>query len=190
MNQNQQEQQFGMRESFNLLYAAAKVHAMCFWPIIRRDFGTEALGFPAFFAMVLMLMVGAFGRIPEMFPYLGFWLIMLILARARTFQMVRQGVVWHSRYEGIPWLALCFPLIRTESRAKRMMEPVLCLLAGAAVYQLLSHGLGVFIMAGFLSMAIVVGINDELDRKRLAAMRDAEIEQKWLVARYRGQVDE
>jgi len=190
MNQNQQENKIGMRESFNLLYAAAKVHSMCFWPIfLRRDFGTEALGFPAFFALVLMLLIGGLGRMPEMFPYLGFWLFMLILQRARTFRLVRQGVVWHSRYEGYPWLALCIPFVRKESRAKSLVEPVLCLLAGAALYQVY-QGLGVFVMAGFFSMVVVDGINRELDRKRLAAMRNAEIEQKWLVARYRGLVDE
>jgi hypothetical protein len=188
VNQNQQENKIGMRESFNLFYAAAKVHAMCFWPIIRRDFGTEALGFPAFFAMVLMLLVGGLGRTPELLAYLGFWLLMLICQRARTFQLVRRGVVWHSRYEGYPWLALCIPFIRKESKAKSL-EPVLCLLAGAALYQF-SEGLGVFVMAGFFSMAVVDGINRELDRKRLAAMRDAEIEQKWLAARHRGLVDE
>jgi hypothetical protein len=189
MNQNRQENQFGMRESFNLLYAACKIHAFCFWPIIRRDFGTDALGFPAFFALVLMLLVGSLGRIPEMFPYLGLWLVMLICQRARTFRLVRQGAVWHSRYEGTPWLALCIPLIRTETRAKRLMEPVLCLLAGVVLYQF-SQGLGVFVMAGWFSLAMVDGIDRELDRKRLAAMRDAEIEQKWLAARYRGLVDE
>jgi len=189
MNQNQPENKIGMRESFNLLYAAAKVHAMCFWPIIRRDFGTEALGFPAFFALVLMLLVGGLGRTPEIFAFLGFWLLMLIIQRARTFWLVRRRVVWHSRYEGYPWLALCLPLIRKESRAKSLVEPVLCLLAGAALYQL-SEGLGVFVMAGFFSLAMVDGINRELDRRRLVAMRDAEIEQKVLVARYRGLVDE
>jgi hypothetical protein len=188
MKQDQQEQKFGMRETFNLFYATAKIHAMCFWPIIRRDFGTEALGVPALCAMVLMAMVGAFARKPEMFAYLGFWLMMLICQRARTFRQVRQGVVRHSRYEGSPWLALCFPGVRTEGKAKRL-EPMLCLLAGAALCQV-SESLGVFVMAGFFSLAIVFNIDRELDRKRLTAMRDAEIEQKWLAARFRGQVDE
>ena len=189
MNQNQQEQHFGMRESFNLFYVLAKVHAMCFYPFIRRDFGSEGLGFPAFFAMVLMLLIGGLGRMPDMFPFLGFWLLTVILQRARTFDLARRGRICHSRYEGYPWLALSFRGVGTESRAKRVVEPVLCLLAGFALYQGY-HGLGKFVMAGLVSMCIVAGINRELDRKRLAAMRDAEIEQKWLAARYRGLVDE
>jgi hypothetical protein len=189
MSQNQQEQKFGMRESFNLFYAVAKVHAMCFWPIIRCDFGTEGLGFAAFFAMILMLAVGALSRTPELFPYLGFWVVAVLCQRARTLRLVKQGLVGHSRYEGTPWLALRIPRMRTEARAKRLGEPVLCLLAGVALYPL-SPGLGLFVMAGFLSLTVVDSIHRELERKRLAAMRDAEIEQKWLAARYRGQVDE
>jgi hypothetical protein len=189
MNQNQQEQQFGMRESFNLLYAGVKIHAMCFLPIIRRDFGSEALGFRAFYAMVLMLAVGSLWRIPEMFPFLGFWIVMVCYQRGRTQRLVKQGVIWYSRYEGYPWLAMRSPLALTEARAKKLIEPALCLFVGVGLYPL-APGLGVFVMAGFFTLAAVNSIDRELDRKRLMAMRDAEIEQKWLVARYRGQVDE
>jgi hypothetical protein len=189
LNQNQQENKFGMRESFNLLYAMAKVHAMCFWPFIRRDFGPATLGFPAFYALLLMLLIGGLGQIPEMFPYLGFWLFAFICQRARTSRLVRKGVIWHSRSEGYPWLAMSSPLARTESIARTLFEPLMCLFTGVALYQV-SQGLGVFVVAGFGSLIMVEGINRELDRKRLAAMRDAEIEQKSLAARYRGLVDE
>ena len=188
-NQNQKQQEFGMRESCNLLYALAKIHAMSFWPIIRRDFGTDALGRPAGFALVLMLLVGGLGRIPEMFPYVGLWLFMLLYQRSRTMKLVKQGTVWHSLYEGYPAVALGFRFVRSEAKAKQFIEPMLCLAVGVALTDF-SQGLGIFVMAGCVSMAIVDGINREIDRKRLAAMRDAEIEQRWLVARYRGQVDE
>jgi hypothetical protein len=188
--QNQNQQQFGMRESCNLMYALAKIHAMCFWPIIRRDFGTDALGRPAGFALVLMLLVGGLGRIPEMFPYVGLWLFMLLYQRSRTAKLVKQGTIWHSFYEGYPAIALGCKLVRcSEAKAKQFIEPMLCLAVGVALTDF-SQGLGMFVMAGCVSMAIVDGINREIDRKRLAAMRDAEIEQRWLVARYRGQVDE
>ena len=189
MNQNQQNQEFGMKDSFNVFYAVCRVHTFCFLPFIRRDFGTDALGFPAACALLLMLMVGGLGRIPEMFPYLLFWLFVMMWQRGRTSRLVRRGVVWHSRYEGDPWLALSIPFVRKASTAKRLIEPVLCLLVGAALHDV-SHGLGVFVMAGFFSLAAVDGIHREIDRKQLAAMRDAEIEQKWLAARYRGQVDD
>ena len=188
MNQNQQNGNWHARE-FQFVVRRGQGARQVFLSDPKAGLRHRGVGFPAFCAMVLMLLIGGLGRIPEMFPYLGIWLVMLICQRARTFQLVRRKVIWHSRYEGYPWLAFCFPFIRTESRAKRLMEPLLCLLAGAALYQF-SHGLGVFVMAGFVSLTMVDAINRELVRKRLAAMRDAEIEQRWLVARYRGQVDE
>jgi hypothetical protein len=189
MPQNQQTNKIGMRESFNLMYALCKVHAYCIWPLIRRDFGTDAMGFPAFFALLLMLLVATLARIPELFPYVGVWLLAVLWQRTRTMRLVKQGAVWHSRYEGTPWLALRLMRSDKDSTARRMVEPMLCLAAGIVLYQV-SPGLGGFVMAGCASMGMLAGINSELDRKRLAAMRDAEIEQRWLAARYRGQVDE
>jgi hypothetical protein len=189
MNRNQQDQNFGMKDSFNLFYAAAKVHAYCFFPFIRRDFGSDALGLPAFLAMLLMLMVGGLGRVPDMFTYLCFWFGALIIQRTKTAELVRRGVIRHSRYEGDPWLAFCIPFVHKTSIAKGLIEPVLCLAAGAAL-ETVSHELGVFVMAGAVSLAVVEGIHRELNRKRLTAMRDAEIEQRWLAARYRGEIDD
>lgn len=189
MNQNQQENQWGMRQSFNLLYALCKIHAYCFWPFMRRDFGTDGLGLPALCAMGMILLTGGLGRIPEMFPFLGLWLLALVCQRARTFWLVQQSAVWHSRYEGYPWLALCFLRGGKEPMAKRLIEPMLCLVAGFVLYPF-SPEFGRFVMAGWLSMGLLAVINREIDRKRLAAMRDAEIEQKWLAGRYRGQVDD
>jgi hypothetical protein len=189
MNQNQQQQPLHVRHIFYLLYAVLKIHTMCFWPFMRCDFGTQALGIPAIFAMLLMLTFGAAGNIPEMLLYLGLWSIVFCYQVGRTQRLVNRGVTWHSRYEGYPWLGLKFPFIRTEARAKRLMEPAICCVAGVALLPFY-HGLGLFVAAGFFSLAIVDNIHREFERKRLMAMHDAEIEHRYLAARYRGEVDE
>jgi hypothetical protein len=190
MHQHEQQQQLvGVRHIFYLLYAVFKIHAICFWPFMRRDFGTQALGIPAIFAMLLMLTIGAVGNIQAMAPYLGLWSIAFCYQCGRTQRLVNQGVVWHSRHEGFPWLGLRFPFIRTEARAKRLMEPVICCIAGIALLPV-SPGLGLFVAAGCFSLAIVDNIHREFNRKRLMAMHDAEIEHRYLAARYRGEVDE
>jgi hypothetical protein len=189
MNQTQQQPQIGVRHIFYLLYAVLKIHTMCFWPLMRRDFGTQALGFPAVFAILLMLTVGTLGKIPEMLPYLGLWSLAFCYQRWRTQRLVNQGVTWHSRFEGYPWLGLQFPFVRTEARAKRLMEPAICWIAGFALIPFYP-GFGLFVAAGFFSLAIVDNIHREFDRKRLIAMQDAEIEHRYLAARYRGEVDE
>jgi hypothetical protein len=183
------DHQVGVRHIFYLLYAVSKVHSMCFWPLMRCDFGTHALRFTAFFAMLLMLTFGSVCNIPQMLPYLVLWSLALCYQRGRTQRLVNQGVKWHSRYEGTSWLGLRFPFIRTQERARRLMEPTICCVVGVALLPL-SLGLGLFIAGGSLSLAIVDNIHREFVRKQLMAMRDAEIEHRYLAARYRGEVDE
>src|SRR6185437_75860 len=103
--------------------AVMKIHAICFWPFMRCDFGTRTLGLLGIFAILFMLTFGAVCNIPEMLPYLGLWSLAFCYQQGRTQRLVNQGVTWHSRYEGYPWLGLRFPFIRTEARAKRLMEP-------------------------------------------------------------------
>jgi len=122
-----------------------------------------------------------------MIPYLGLWSLAYCYQCGRTQRLVNQGAIWHSRFEGTPWLGMRFPFIRTEARAKRLMEPAICCIVGVALIPL-SPGLGLFFAAGSLSLAIVDSIHREYARKQLMAMRDAEIEQRYLAARYRGEV--
>jgi hypothetical protein len=189
MSQNPQQEKFGLRENTNLAYAIAKIHAFSFYPFIRRDFGTDAFGFPAFCAMILMLLYGGLARVPEMFPYLALWLGMVLAQRLRTATLVRRGFRWHSRYEGYPIVAFFVPFIRKESTAKGLIEPLILLAVGAFLHQV-SPPFGAFVLAGCVSLALVEGMHREINRRRLVAMRDAEIEQRYLTARYRGEVDD
>ena len=54
----------------------------------------------------------------------------------------------------------------------------------------LSHGFALFIGWGAFSLCLVATIDRQLENKRLQAMRDAEIEQRYLAARYRGEIEE
>jgi hypothetical protein len=133
-----------------------------------------------------MLLVGSFARIPEMFPFLGLWAFVMLCQRASTVRAMRQGVVRHSRYDGDPDTKL----IKSRTTVKQVLEPLFCL-ACAACLELagLSHEFAVFVGWGAFSMAMVATIDRELDNKRLQAMRDAAIEQEYLAARYRGEIE-
>jgi hypothetical protein len=188
-NSQGDEKGFNMsqKDSFNLLYALAKGHAMCFLPFMRKNFGSEALGVPGVIAFILMLLVGGFGQIPEMPGFIGVWVIVVLCHRASTMRALRKGVVRHSRYDG----DVDTRLIRSRSTVKLMLEPLVCVVVGVCIEAAgFSHGLAVFVGAGFFSLSLVAWIDRELDRKRLEAMRDAAIEQSYLAARYRGDIEE
>jgi hypothetical protein len=176
-----------MKDSFNILYVLAKGHAMCFLPFFRRNFGSEALGWPGFTAFILMLLVGSFGRIPELMGFMGIWIVVMLGQRASTMRAMRQGVVRHSRYEGDVDTKLC----RNRSTMKRVVEPLVCVLAGVCIETAgISHGLAMFVGMGFFSLSVVAGIDRQLDQKRVQAMRDAAIEQSYLARRFSGEIED
>jgi len=178
------------KDSFNAVYALAKGHSMCVLPFVRKNFGSEALGNPAAIALVIIIAVGGLGRIPDMWLFLGLWVLAMLCQRASSERAKRQGVVRHSRYEGDVDEQM---VKRFGSRTvvKQLIEPLFCVVMGLFVEAAgLSHGLAVFIGSGAFSLALVAMIDRQLDEKRVQAMRDAAIEQSYLAARYRGEIDE
>jgi len=174
------------KDTFNFVYAAAKGYSTCFTPFIRRNFGSEALGFPGLFAFIIMLVVGSFGRIPEMWPYLAVWIVAMLLQRASTMRAMRRGVVRHSRYDG----DVDRKLFKNRTTVKQFFEPVACVIAAVCFEQLgASHSFALFVGWGAFPLAFVAMIDRQLWNKRVQAMRDAEIEQRYLAAKFRGEVE-
>jgi hypothetical protein len=175
------------KDTFNIAYALVKGHAMCFLPFMRKNFGSEALGWPGAAALVIMVAVGGLGRIPEMWPFLGFWVVAMLYQRASTARAMSKGVIRHSRYEG----DVDTRLIKSRATAKLVLEP-LCCVAGGVAFQAVgfSHGFAVFIGAGAFSLALLAMIDRHMDQQRVQAMRDAAIEQEYLAARVRGEIDD
>jgi hypothetical protein len=177
------------KDSFNLVYAVARGHALCFIPFFRKNFGSEALR-PGLISLVIMLAVGSFGRIPEMWPFLGVWLFAMLCQRASTMRAMRRGVMRHSRYDGDVDEKMA-KLFRSRVAVKQIIEPLACVALAVFFEEYLgtSHGFALFFGWGAFSMAMVAMIDRTLDNKRLEAMRDAEIEGRYLTARYRGEIE-
>ncbi len=191
MGQNGQDGMWqgpSMKDSFNIFHVGCSGLGACVVPFLRTGFGTNYPGLAGFFGLIVMFLYAALGPVPEMFSYIGVWLFVVIFQRAKTFSAVKKGTVVHSRYWGDPWVGLKVPFVKKEKTA-RELEPVLCLLAGVALCGW-SPGVGGFVIVAGFANAIAGGIVVEVDRKKLQAMRDAEIEQRYLAARYRGEIDE
>jgi hypothetical protein len=183
-NPQQEMQKPSKGDILGVLLLIANAHATCFTVFFRSNFGVEALGFPGLTAFLMMVVYGTL-RAPEMFIYLGAWFIALLAQRMRTLRMVRQGCRVHSRYTGYPALAMKLPGV-TERTAVVLVEPLLCLLVGAFLYCTVSQALGGFVMFGVASLLFRYGIEQQITRKRVQTMRDAEIEQRYLAERFRG----
>jgi hypothetical protein len=187
----QQEQGFDLsrKDGLNFLCAVAGGHATTLAVFVRRGFGSEALGFRGLAALLLLLVVLCYTRNPVFLDYLGFWLFALICQRLQTMAMLSQGRRLHSRYDGTPVVAMLFT--RSESIAKLVVEPVLCLLVAILLSMVADandmpelNGLAGYIGFGFFSLLFDHGVYEMVQRKRVQAMRDAKLEQEQLMQRF------
>ncbi len=185
MNQQQQNNDpMQMKDTFNLVYALVHGHSTAITPFLRTSFGKEALGMNGLAALAIILLYGGLMNCYEMFIYLCVWLVAVIYQRVKQFRNRMNGFVQHSRYNGYPALAYkLFPRIQSEGNAKGA-EAFLCLGVGWLLTYV-SQPLGWFVMAGWVSIMFSEGLGVELRRKKLQAMRDAEIEQQALAEEYR-----
>jgi len=177
MNEQQPDDKFTMKGSFNALLYGAQVHSACIWPFLRLGAGVEALRWqgPAAFMLLCLLSAGS----QSMLVYLAIWLV--FVARQR----IKADPSQHSRYTGYPVVAIRVPGFRTEMKAKAL-ECILCLVAGVLLMSL-DEAVGAFVAAGCFSLAIVEGVGREVNRLRVQRMRDAQIENQMLAERFRGQ---
>jgi hypothetical protein len=190
MPENPQQQRSDPRVAFNVVYLLANARATCLTVFMRHSFGVEAIGMSGLHALVLIVLVGGFGRSPEMLQcFLPLWIYALLWQRVYTLKRVRTGARWHSRFQGYPALAMRIPLVRREKDAVTVIEPALCFLVGMLLREF-SPVMGGFVFAGGFSLLVRHGIDTEINRKRLQAMQDAELEQRWLAERFRGRTDD
>lgn len=166
-------EQIEKKDFANGIYGLCRLHSACFWPFLRSGMGSHALAWPGPFALVGMFGYAGVTESPEMIVFMAVWLLAVIVGRLRTDR------TQHSLYDGWPSLTMrMFPFVKTEDTA-RMIEPAFCLLAGALLLSV-SHPLGVFVMAGWVSMTLKEGIERMLHANRVRQLRDSAIEQQAL----------
>lgn len=170
-------------ESFKSLNALAHAHACTVTPFLRTDFGSEGIGLHGLIGGGMILGWGCYANCYPMFIYFLIWIVALAIQRVRTFLNWRRGVIVHTRYNGYPWLARRFFPRLSEPNAKAV-EAFACLGIGGLLAQLWPP-LGWYVMAGFVSIMFTEAVMAETAKRRLQAMRDAEIEQRYLAERYK-----
>ena len=182
--QQQQGGGLGVGGVVNLLYVLVSGHATCVTPFVRRNFGSEALGRNGAVAMfIIVFYMAVYPRHGALLDFGGLWLLMLILQRLKTGWLMRKGVALHSQEVGHPWLGFIIPAVKQYETA--------CIIE---FFVLLGFGIWLSNYDAALSRLVVVSsvclvvksaIEQDIVRKRLRGMRDAEIEQRAMLDRYR-----
>lgn len=190
MARRQQSQTMGSglsrEDAFGLLYAGASGHATCFIVFTRRNFGQQAFAVKAPIALAIMLLYWAFAPCPEMRFFVAAWFVLLCFHRLVTLIKRLRGWEAHSRLAGESWMLQAIIRPRpSDFVAKVVCEPVLAVIVGALLYQF-SEMLGLFVMAGSVSLVAQRLIERGIENAGIQAMLDQEIEMRARMARYRG----
>lgn len=169
--------------NFNSMVTFAYAIALAFLPFTRRNTGKEWMGRAGLLTFFLILGYASFTNSEWMFAFFIMWLAALISQRSGQYRNWRKGEVIHSQYAGDPWLSSkLFPFL-SDGNA-RAMDGFLCLILGGVIVQF-DKPVGWFFIAGFFSIMLVEGVAVQATRRKLQAMRDAEIEQRYLARRYK-----
>lgn len=118
-----------------------------------------------------------------MLGFLGVWFLAFFVARADILKRRLKGDPEHTRYSGLPHRLFRAGL--SERSAKISLEPVLVFVAGALLQEW-DPLVGTFVMFGAAGILVSSAINLIHENRRLEDMRDAQIEQRHLAARFRG----
>jgi hypothetical protein len=167
-------------DPLGLLYFLCNVHCTTFTVFLHYGFGSEALGFPGLFALILIFF--SMAGDPLMVYWLLAFFVALVIQRIITFTLLGRGYELHSMNSGRPLLSKL--LFMTVNHAL-VFEGICIFILGAVVADQ-SPFIGKFLMLGFVSLFIRSAIEESIYKRRLRKMKDAELEQRWLSEQFRG----
>jgi hypothetical protein len=186
-NPQEKNDPFNTRTGVNLLGLMANGGATTVTPFLRRGFGREALGLNGILAGLIILLYGGFTNSPETVTFFWVWLTAVAYQRLYGFRQRANGQVVHSRYAGDPVVGRRFT--KSERVAREVVEPLICVVVGACLWSW-SEQVGRFVLCASFCLLVCRGIETQVTRNRVQAMRDAAIEQKYVSDLFNGRRDD
>lgn len=158
--------------TYNLTYAMTLVVL----PFIRNRFGRRA--FEPHIVMTLFALLFLAGMHPMCLGYFIVWFVLVVYHRVQSKDLQN-----HSQYQGYPWVGMKLPFTKTEEKAKHA-EPLVCFIMALLVLEF-SQELALFIGAAGFALIVKHGFDEAIDRRRLEAMRDAELVMQYYAQKFR-----
>jgi len=171
------------RTGINLVGLAANGYATAVTPFLRRGMGSEALGVNGVVALLIIIGYAGVTNSPETITFFWVWLVAVGCQRVYGARQRASGEAVHSRYAGDAVAGRRFT--KSERVAREIVEPMICIVVGAFLWQW-SEPLGRFILCASFSLLVSRGLDTQVTRNRVQAMRDAAIEQRFLADLFNG----
>jgi hypothetical protein len=184
--------QFSRGQGLNAVYFLARAGAATVLPFLRRGAGVEWPGAPGVASLVLLLWVAADTQSVWMWWYFVIWICALVLRRAESYSLLRQGKPIHSHYGGFPEIAAKLFRVSKENHAKRLEIGLVIVVGGVFMCTGLPEAqvVGGFIFSTCFPLALVRGIEMQMNIIKVRRMNDAMIENQVLQEYWRGGRDD
>lgn len=189
--QQQNDGTLSWKQNFNIAYAFALWHQRAITVPMRDKYGVQALGFPCFFAFLLMMLWYTFTRDDFMLAWIGLWILCWIKRRSEAIQLAQGGAKIHSQYDGWPRDAI--RIGRTEKAAKQFVEPALTGILGMMAFKFYEYngwpvtGLPYFLLFGMASLPFVFWVQRSAWQRRIQGTADARLEQEMILRDFQNQ---
>jgi hypothetical protein len=182
MSQQQDPQPYKHGDALAFAHRITDAFFACFQPFLRKRSGRESPGVAGVFAILILLVVGGFDQTRLTYLYMPVWFVAILVRRIETLR-IRDSQL-HSHYGGYPFVAMWFPFINDEDKAKAIIEPAM-LFFGGILLMSVSEVFGQFTaFCGVMALARFV-INHAIVTKRIQKMQDAKIEGEFYAERLR-----
>ncbi len=137
-------EKLSMKDTFNIFNLVCNGLGACVVVFLRTGFGKEYPGSAGLAGLIIMVLYASFAHVPEMFPYIGVWLVVVALQRMKTFHHGTQG-----RRRSFPLLGLsvaCIHCCRSSAKKRRHENSLsrCCALAIGGALMHWSRGVGAF----------------------------------------------
>jgi hypothetical protein len=184
MPQQQDDVMTQWKQNFNFIFTACLIHQRAIVIPLRKGFGADAIGKPCALALVLMCIWGMCTRDNFLWLWIAVWFACFLKRRVETALLVKSHVKIHSQYDGWPD---AIRIGRTEKIAKLIVEPVVIVSLGAALFygyqenHWQPYGLPYFLLAGGFTLPFVELVKQTIWQRRTQSIVDARVENEALM---------
>jgi hypothetical protein len=190
----EEEKKWSNKDSINAAVWVLAVLSRCFTVVMRNKFGKEALAFPCFFALLLMLGWAALSSDRLMWAWIVLWLLCFAARRVEQVKGEMKGARIHSQDDGVPMDGMKW--VNNPQKAKMIVEPIILGVISFFLYKFYAiahwktYGLPFFFAAGCFSVPALEGFKQMIWKKRVQDILDARIEQEAVMRDYRNRYGE
>jgi hypothetical protein len=169
-------------ESINIGLALVRIWAMTLYAPLRIKMGRDHIGYAGLLGLVLIFFYAGLNRAIPLLVLIPILILHYFCQSLSGFQERRRGIVRHTWYGGVPWIAMRLMFTKNESVAKQFGEPLIVLVLGCFMWEDWPS-VAKYFWWGAAAMVFNNLVLEDMERRRTDQMSNAQIEAEYYTQR-------